>query len=286
MNYQQLTIRTTKEQVNFIEEVTLGLGALSVDYSDSFDNPILEPSVGETPLWDDITLKVLFAEDIDKNFILNSLQEICNTSGEFEFIADKNWQEECNKNFSTTQYGGNLWVCPSWEKCENLTGEVIQMDPGMAFGTGSHQTTSLCLEYLAQHPPVNKIVLDFGTGSGILAIAAKKLGASEVVAIDNDPQSIISATNNAHNNQVDIKISDNTGSVPQQVDVIIANILTPTLIELVEYFQQLLGSGGKIILSGILKEQEGQIITQYSRYFTNFITQQRDDWVLISADKI
>jgi ribosomal protein L11 methyltransferase len=286
MNYQQLTIRTTKEQVNFIEEVTLGLGALSVDYSDSFDNPILEPSVGETPLWDDITLKVLFAEDIDKNATLNSLQEICNISGEFEFIADKNWQEECNKNFSTTQYGGNLWVCPSWKKCENLDGEVIQMDPGMAFGTGSHQTTSLCLEYLAQHPPVNKIVLDFGTGSGILAIAAKKLGASEVVAIDNDPQSIISATNNAHNNQVDIKISDNTGSVPQQVDVIIANILTPTLIELVEYFQQLLASEGKIILSGILKEQEEQIITQYSRYFTNFITQQRDDWVLISADKI
>lgn len=291
MNYQQLTIKTTKDNAAFIEEVSLGLGALSVDFSDSFDNPILEPSVGETPLWEDITLKILFDESVDKQFILTQLLEICNASGEFEFIADKNWQKECNKNFSITQFGnGNtpLWICPSWENCENLEGVVIKMDPGMAFGTGSHHTTSLCLHHLANNPPTNKRVIDFGTGSGILAIAAQKLGAKSIVAIDNDPQSILATVDNAKANHSVMDIfhaEEVSGEKILPADVLIANILTSTLLELRDYLNTLVVTGGKIILSGILIEQQQQIIESYSKYFENFQVQHSGDWMGIVAHK-
>lgn len=286
MNYQQLVIKTDENNANLIEEIAFSLSALSVDFSDTFDNPILEPNVGETPLWKNITLKILFAENVDKDFVLGSLQEICNISGEFEFIPSKNWQEECNKNFTTTLYGKSLWICPSWENCENLAGEVIEMDPGMAFGTGSHQTTSLCLEYIANNPFTDKTVLDFGCGSGVLGIAAKKMGASEVVLVDNDPQAIIATENNIKSNKITAKIFHSDEFKIRQFDVVIANILTITLIELQDYLQSLLKTGGKIILSGILKEQETQILDNYSKYYQNFRTTKKDDWVLITADKL
>lgn len=286
MNYQQLIIKTNKESVNFIEEVVLGLGALSVDFSDSFDNPILEPTLGTTPLWDNITLKILFNESIDKEFINNSLLEICNTKGRFEFIADKNWQKECNKNFNITKFGKNLWICPSWENCENLDGVVIKMDPGMAFGTGNHQTTSLCLEYLSNNPPIDKTVLDFGTGTGILAIGAKKLGAKKVFAIDNDPQAIIATNDNSKNNntKIEINLAKNSSSITG-IELIIANILTPVLVEFAKQFSKNLKPYGQIILSGILESQEEQVYQAYMPYFSNLTTYKKDEWLLISGDK-
>jgi ribosomal protein L11 methyltransferase len=287
MNYQQLTLKTNKENANFIEEIAFGLGALSVDFSDSFDTPILEPKLGTTPLWNDITLKILFVENVDKNAVLNSLQEICNISGEFEFITDKNWQAECNKNFTTTKYGDNLWICPSWENCANLSGEVIKMDPGMAFGTGSHQTTSLCLEYLANNPPVGQGVLDFGCGSGILAIAAKKLDATSVMAVDNDAQAIIATDNNTQQNSVNITtiLAENLTNLGN-FDLIIANVLTPVLVGFASDFAKHLNSGGKVILSGILDNQESEIYQAFTPYFTNLTTYKKDQWLLIVADVI
>ena len=285
MNYWQLIIKTDKQSVDFIEEVLMGLGASSIDFSDSFDNPILEPSVDTTPLWQDITLKVLFIENIDKNQIDINLKDICNIIGKWQFIADKNWQKECNKNFGVQKFGTNLWICPSWEDCKNIDGVVVEMDPGMAFGTGSHQTTSLCLEYLASNPPIAKSVLDFGTGSGILAIAAKKLGATEVFATDNDPQAIIATINNIDKNSVIID-TFLAGEKTTQTDIVIANILTNTLLKLYDELKASVKDGGKIILSGILQEQEKMIIECYQEAFTDFTTQIQDDWILITATKI
>lgn len=285
MNYQQLTINTNKDNAYFIEEVALGLGALSVDFTDTFDDPILEPKLGTTPLWENVTITLLFAEEVDKNAVLLALQQICQITGEWSEVEEKNWQEECNKNFTATQYGNNVWICPSWEDCSHLSGMVITMDPGMAFGTGSHQTTSLCLEYLANNPPLNKTVLDFGTGSGILAIAAKKLGATRVVATDNDPQSIISTQENSKHNDTKLEIVHSDEFKTQEFDVVVANILTNTLIELAELLQNCVKNGGKIIMSGILATQKEEILQTYSPHFADFVVKQKDDWLLITATK-
>jgi ribosomal protein L11 methyltransferase len=293
MNYQQLTIKTDKNSVDLITEICYGIDALSIDFSDSFDNPILEPPVGDTPLWEDITLKVLFAENVDKSFVLNTLKEICGVDGVFEFIKNKNWQEECNKLFEPLKFGKNLWVCPSWHDKTTLDGVVIEMDPGMAFGTGTHETTSLCLEHLSDNPPTDKCVIDFGTGTGVLAIAAKKLAAKKVIGIDNDPQSIISAKQNVDKNidknNCEITILNNEDfekiKGENKTDVMIANILTNTLLEIRDYLNDLTKVGGKIILSGILANQQRQIIDSYKKYFDNFKVKQLGDWVLITADK-
>ena len=283
MNYWQLTLKTDKNNIDLITEVLYGLDAISIDFSDSFDNPILEPKIGTTPLWNDITLKVLFNEDINKNHINKTIAQICNIFGDYEFIADRNWQNECMKDFKATLFGDNLWICPSWHNDKNLKGVIVKMDPGMAFGTGSHQTTAMCLEYLAQNPPINKTVIDFGTGSGILAITAKKLGSNDTYGVDIDSQALISSIENAKKNNVAILLSEKMPNT--KVDLIIANILANPLIKLCEQLSNAIITGGTIVLSGILNTQKQLIINTYEKYFNNLEVSYKDEWLLITGVK-
>ena len=194
MHWNQISFEVNKLEADLASEVLIDHGSISISYSDAQDNAIFEPPIGETPLWEFIRITALFQSEVNTKLIINSLSEICNIKvNDVIKLEDKIWEEECQKYFSSMQFGKKLWVCPSWELKHSIPSDaiIINMDPGLAFGTGTHQTTSLCLEFLDENPPISSDVIDFGCGTGILAIAAAKLGAKRVIAIDNDPQAVI-----------------------------------------------------------------------------------------------
>jgi len=291
MDWLQISFQIEKAQADLISEVLTGLGSLSITYSDTLDDAIYEPPVGQTPLWDNVTVNALFSLDVNQEDIKASIFEICNVNALTSFILkDRVWEDECKKDFHSMKFGENLWVCPSWESQAELPSDaiIIDMDPGLAFGTGSHQTTSLCLEYLDNNPPKNIDVIDFGCGTGILAIAAAKLGASRVLAIDNDPQAIISSKDNVINNQCEsiIKTIHSEDEIDfEGCDLLIANILTNPLIKLAPTFADLVNPDGEILLSGILKKQVDRVVGCYSEYFTNLEVSNIDEWYRVTGTR-
>ena len=291
MDWLQISFQIEKSQADLISEVLTGLGSLSITYSDTLDDAIYEPPVGQTPLWDNVTVNALFSVDVNQEDIKASIFEICNVNALTSFILkDRVWEDECKKDFHSMKFGENLWVCPSWESQAELPSDaiIINMDPGLAFGTGSHQTTSLCLEYLDNNPPKNIDVIDFGCGTGILAIAAAKLGASRVLAIDNDPQAVISSKDNVINNQCEsiIKSIHSDDEIDfEGCDLLIANILTNPLIELAPRFAALVNTDGGLLLSGILKKQVDRVVGCYSEYFTNLEVSNIDEWYRVTGTR-
>jgi ribosomal protein L11 methyltransferase len=291
MDWIQLTLQTNKNQADFISEVLIGLGSVSVAFTDTKDDAIFEPPVGDTPLWQHVTIIALFDLDINQSHIKQMLSQICNIDNvNFEVLKDRIWEDECKKDFHAMQFGKRIWICPSWENSDILPADaiIIDMDPGLAFGTGTHQTTDLCLQYLDKNPPKNKSVIDYGSGTGILAIAMIKLGAKQAVAIDNDPQAIIATINNIKANQCQDKIkvlhTDDENGL-EQVDLLIANILANPLIGLCEHFANLVRSGGKIALSGILQNQLNGVLEVYGQYFTDLKITQKDDWCCVNGKR-
>jgi ribosomal protein L11 methyltransferase len=289
MDYLQLKLQTNKQQAEFISEILMGLDALSTTFLDTVDDAIFEPPVGEMPLWAQVTITALFDLHINKSHILQTLKEICQVEATFEVLADRVWEDECKKDFHPMKFGKRLWICPSWEEVSSLPSDalVIDMDPGLAFGTGTHQTTHLCLEYLDSYPPKNLRVIDYGTGTGILAIAAKKLGAFEVTAIDNDPQAVLATLENAKRNQIKIQVlhTDNEGSLAP-TDLLIANILANPLMDLCVHFSTLVKTGGRLVLSGILHTQIEAVLLVYGQYFEQLSVTQKDDWCCLNGVKI
>ena len=291
MDWLQISFQIEKSQADLISEVLTGLGSLSITYSDTLDDAIYEPPVGQTPLWDNVTVNALFSTDVNQEDIKASIFEICNVNALTSFILkDRVWEDECKKDFHSMKFGENLWVCPSWESQAELPSDaiIINMDPGLAFGTGSHQTTSLCLEYLDNNPPKNIDVIDFGCGTGILAIAAAKLGASRVLAIDNDPQAIISSKDNVINNQCEgiIKSIHSDDEIDfEGCDLLIANILINPLIELAPTFAALVNTDGELLLSGILKKQVDRVVGCYSEYFTILEVSNIDEWYRVTGTR-
>ena len=289
MDWMQLTLETSKDQADFISEILMGLGSVSVTFSDTHDDAIFEPPVGETPLWQDTTISALFAEDVNQTHVQAMLLQLCKIEqSSFDLLTDRVWEDECKKDFHAMQFGKRIWICPSWEDVSLLPEDaiVIDMDPGLAFGTGTHQTTDLCLQYLDENPPIDQTVIDYGSGTGVLAIAAVKLGASQAVAVDNDPQAVLSTIDNVRINQVDeyIKVlhTDDEG-VLNKVDLLIANILANPLVGLCEHFSALVKSGGKITLSGILQEQLEMVLEAYNENFSDLKVKQKDDWCRVDG---
>ena len=291
MDWLQISFQIEKSQADLISEVLTGLGSLSISYSDTLDDAIYEPPVGQTPLWDNVTVNALFSTDVNQEDIKASIFEICNVNVLTSFILkDRVWEDECKKDFHSMKFGENLWVCPSWEPQDELPSDaiIINMNPGLAFGTGSHQTTSLCLEYLDNNPPKNIDVIDFGCGTGILAIAAAKLGALRVLAIDNDPQAVISSKDNVINNQCEsiIKTIHSKNEIDfEGCDLLIANILTNPLIKLAPTFAALVNPDGELLLSGILKKQVDRVVDCYSEYFTNLEVSNIDEWYRVTGTR-
>ena len=291
MDWQQISFEVQKSEVDLISEVLVGLGSLSITFKDAQDNDIYEPPVGTTPLWEKVTVAALFSSEMSKDYVEKTILEICDINiSDASSLKDKVWEKECQKDFPAMQFGKKLWVCPSWDiKPELSTGAiVIEMDPGLAFGTGTHQTTSLCLEYLDENPPVNLDVIDFGCGTGILAIAAAKLKAKSVLAIDNDPQAVIASHENAnknHCNDVINAIHSMDQDNSSRCDLLIANILANPIIELEPLFSEFLKSNGTILLSGIIKDQVKEVVSCYSQNFTDIKLANKDEWYRISATR-
>ncbi len=291
MPWLQLILRTSQQHAEQISELLSEYGAASVTMRDAADQPLYEPPPGATPLWEQLEVIGLFEADHPIEPVILAISDaiapIPLPAWKLEPLEDKDWQNEWIKHFKPMQFGKRLWICPSWSPPPNADAVNILLDPGLAFGTGTHPTTALCLQWLDETIHGGETVIDFGCGSGILALAAVKLGASQVWAVDNDPQALLSCRNNAEKNQLDQRITLCTPEDldPPPVDIVVANILANPLLQLAPTFAKLLKPGGNIVLSGILGNQVEMIESRYRQWFCLGNPVQQDDWVRLHGIK-
>ncbi len=291
MSFQQLIIELGALDAQAVEDAVLELGAVATTLTDAADQPLLEPGPGETPLWQDITLNALLPADSDPAAVLAALcaqlQLTTAPVWRSRALPDQDWTRAWLADFKPMRFGRRLWVIPSEYAPPQPDAVNLLLDPGLAFGTGTHPTTALCLRWLDGLSLNGMAVLDYGCGSGILAIAALKLGAAQATGVDNDPQALTAARNNALQNQVADRLQLFT---PEQLPaarypVIVANILANPLLTLAPRFAESCAPGGRIALSGILAEQEMLVRDTYATFFELEPTQQQDEWLLITGKK-
>jgi len=287
MPFLQLTLDIGRAEPEPCEEVLFDLGALSVTLEDAADDPVLEPAPGETPLWPTIRIKALFPADADRDGIRGEVAHRLPQSSapRFEAIADKAWEREWLKDFGPMRFGRRLWVCPGGLPAGSTDAVRVELDPGLAFGTGTHPTTAMCLDWLDGCDARGRNVVDYGCGSGILAIAALKLGAASVLAMDIDPQALIATRENALRNQLlsGLTVTGDPALLDRTADLLIANILAGPLVELAPSFAAAVRPGGRIILSGILTGQADAVTAAYRAWFDIALTATRDGWGLLSG---
>jgi len=288
-----LTIRAAEQPR--VEAALEDLGALSITLQDADaetpdEEAIFEPGVGELPLWNQIVLNALFEPDADRRgltaAIADDLPFIEPAQIVWRDVGDQDWTRVWMDDYKPMPFGRRLWVYPSNIE-PPVDGDivVVRLDPGLAFGTGTHPTTAMCLEWLDGQQLAGKSVLDFGCGSGILAIAALKLGAVRAVGIDNDPQAIVSSHDNAERNGVQADLAVYLpGEAPVELaDVLVANILAGPLGELAPTFAAAVKPGAPFAISGILFGQHEELLTRYAEWFDNLEIRQLEDWVRISG---
>ena len=293
MSWQQLQLHTAHAE--FAEEILLANGALSVTISDAADVPILEPGPGETPLWPRSRVQGLFAEAHPLAPVLVAIAELLPDADRAEALSeileDQDWVRECLKHVKPMQFGERLWVCPQGHSVPASNPVVVKLDPGLAFGTGTHPTTALCLRWLDAHPPRGGAVLDYGCGSGILAIAALKLGAESALAIDLDPQALVASRANAQANAVDAQLrtglpGELPGELPEgRYPIILANILAGPLIALAPTLCAQLAPGGQLVLSGLLSRQVDEVCAAYAPWLQLKAGGQEDDWIRLDGQR-
>jgi ribosomal protein L11 methyltransferase len=288
MSWQQLTITIPSQQVELFETELLAHDALSITLTDAYDEPILEPAPGTTPLWSTTKLTALFTMEQDVLKIASLLQQLApsqDLAPQIEQIADQAWERAWLAYFKPLHFGNQLWIVPTSYEPPEPHAVNIWLDPGLAFGTGTHPTTAMCLTWLAAHDIQHKKVIDYGCGSGILAIAAIKLGAEHVWAIDYDPQALTATLDNAQRNQLDLtklSVGDNQSlPVDYQADILIANILTNALVQFAPLFARQVAPAGQIVLSGILHDQLALIETAFAPYFDLTTPTSQEDWICI-----
>ena len=292
MAWQQLRLTIPADLAEAVENDLLELGALSITLQDAQDEPILEAELGTMPLWSQTQLTALFEVDADTRKITALLQACYpDWSGkiEAELLADQNWESAWLEYFKPLHFGHDLWIVPSGYTLPDPIATNLLLDPGLAFGTGTHPTTAMCLRWLAAHDLRGYRVIDYGCGSGILAIAALKLGASEAYAIDYDPQALTATRDNAERNSIDLNhlhIGDAT-ILPNdyRADVVLANILANPLIRLAPTLAEHATLPGQIVLSGILTEQQDDVLAAYAPYFTMRLAEQQEEWVCLAGDR-
>lgn len=290
MAWLQLKVRSSASEADAVEDVLLAAGAAAVTLEDSADQPLFEPPIGTTPLWQDTTVIGLFNADIDVAtatlHINNALQP--SDPLKFEILEDKDWVRAWMDDYHPIQFGERLWICPSW--CEPPQPEAVNLmlDPGLAFGTGTHPTTAMCMRWLDKQDLQGKTVWDYGCGSGILAIAALLLGASSATGNDIDPQALTASRDNAQRNGIadaSFELLLGAPTTPKQVDVVVANILAGPLVALSEGIATLCKPGGLLALSGILDTQAKDIMDCYSQWFDLDLPTVTEEWVCISGRK-
>ena len=275
-----------------VEDVLLRNGAPSVTLTDAGDEPVLEPAPGETPLWNDTKITALFDADADFSALRRDLRQELELNrlppNHVEPLADRVWEREWLKDFGPMQFGERLWIVPGDEELPPGDAVVVRLDPGLAFGTGTHPTTALCLEWLDGLDINGKTVLDFGCGSGVLSVAACKLGAILVEGIDIDLQAVTASRQNAERNNVTSQFNAGTtiSDEARQFDVVIANILAGTLIEYAAFIRDKVKAGGKLALSGVLSEQVDAVRDAYDKWFKFEPPAVQDNWARLTGTKI
>jgi ribosomal protein L11 methyltransferase len=290
--WQQIQMKVRAEHCAELEALLLEAGASSVTLMDAEDQPVFQREPGATPLWGTSTLTGLFPLEQDLKALLATLQfhpRVLNRDSlQIEPLQEQVWERTWMDNFAPKQFGKRLWICPSWQSPPDPEAVNILLDPGLAFGTGSHATTALCLRWLEQADLRDKKVIDYGCGSGILGIAAALLGADKIHAVDNDPQAIAATVDNSLRN--DLPVDKITAYLPEalpklQADFLLANILAEPLHELADQFATLLKPEGKIVLSGILEEQTESLLARYERWFSLDKPATEDGWVRLSGSR-
>jgi len=291
MAWLQLKIPSSPALAASIEDALLACGALAITFSDNADQPILEPGLGETPLWRDTGITALFNADVNTQQINQHLaQTIANytASHHWEIVEDKDWEREWMQRYHPIHCGGDLWICPSWRTPPEPDAVNVLLDPGLAFGTGTHPTTLMCLQWLAKVDVSGSTVIDYGCGSGILGIAALKRGAGQVIAVDIDPQALLATRANAERNGIagDRIATFLPESAPQQTaSLVFANILAGPLVMLAPQLLSLTAPGGQLCLSGILASQGETVLAAYSQQCQVLNRHQQDQWLQLGLEK-
>ena len=292
--WQELHFTARKDQIEPLEGWLFARGALSVTLEDEADQPLLEPGPGETPLWDAVRLTALFAGHEDLTPLLGEVPpELCTQAPSVAVpVADREWTRVWEDQFHPLQMGERLWICPSWTPPPDPDAVNILLDPGLAFGTGTHPTTAMCLRALDADLPPGKRVVDYGCGSGILGIAAARLGAAAVLGVDNDPQAITASRDNARRNEVPdttfpvVLSQDNLVATWQaSANWVVANILAGPLVALAPVLTSLMVPGGRLLLAGLLADQAEAVIEAYAPKVALSIADQQEEWVLLAGDK-
>jgi ribosomal protein L11 methyltransferase len=300
MPWLELSLRCRASDEARLEAALEDLGALSVSLLDAAEadneQAILEPGVAETPLWPEIILLALFEQGTDENLLLHALEawdgRLDLSSASFRTVEDQDWERAWMDQFRPMLFGRRTWVVPSNqpqpEESQGAQNAVVTLDPGLAFGSGTHPTTALCLAWLDGLELHDKTVLDFGCGSGILALAALKLGAARAIGVDNDPQALIASVDNAERNGVADRLQVYTpeDEPAARYPVVVANILAVALDALAELLATRVETGGVIALSGILDGQDTELLLRYAAWFDDLAVAKEGDWVRITGRRM
>jgi ribosomal protein L11 methyltransferase len=296
MPWLQIKLQIAPDTASFYEDVLLETGCAAVTLQDTQDTPIFEPDLGTTPLWSNTTIMGLFDSDYDLDTTIEAIKSAHHAQYSdkpvpvisSEILEDKDWEREWMKNYHPMQFGQRLWICPSWREAPEPNAVNLMLDPGLAFGTGTHPTTALCLEWLDAQALDNLNVTDYGCGSGILGIAALLLGAKHVLAVDIDPQAIQATKDNLDRNRLSHEtlhayLPENAPH--EESDLLVANILAGPLVALAPALAERVKPGGLIALSGLLNHQADEIVATYSQWFDLDPVTEREEWIRVTGRK-
>ncbi|MDR2250821.1 50S ribosomal protein L11 methyltransferase [Acinetobacter sp.] len=297
MKWLQIHITVDQQQVEFTETLLMSLGAVSVTLDDAEDQALLEPLPGETPLWNKVIVTGIYQQDEQEPIDIDTLEaflkaQLPDAPIRHEELEDQVWERAWMDYYEPIQIGEKFWIVPEWLVPPEADATNIKLDPGLAFGTGNHASTFLCLQWLGKTDVKDKIVIDYGCGSGILGVAALLLGAKKVFATDIDPQAVLATKQNAELNgvldrlYVGLPEEFDQEFKPQQADVLVANILAGPLMALAPEFAKLLKSDGKFALAGVIEEQVTDVSGVYSEFFDILDVEKREEnWCRISGKR-
>jgi ribosomal protein L11 methyltransferase len=293
MPWIQLQIPADPDTADQLEDLLMEMGADAVSMEDAADQPLYEPDPGTTPLWSQTTVTGLFQSDRDIDQLCTDVRNAWHQQTQqsladidVTLVEDKDWERVWMDDFHPLQFGKRLWIVPSWHEAPDPDAANLMLDPGLAFGTGTHPTTALCLEWLDGQDINGKQVIDYGCGSGILGLAALLLGANHVVGVDTDTQALESSRENARRNGVDearldLYLPENEPDA--KADVMLANILAQPLIGLAPHLAALTNPGGDLVLSGILSNQAREVMAAYEPWFIMDEPEQREEWIRLTG---
>lgn len=286
----QLALTLTLEGLDAdrVEAACFEFGAVAVSYTDMRDDPILEPAPGEFRLWPHSRLQALYPFDTSPQDLVAGLSQVLRVAPErltVETLADRVWEREWLRDFHPMCFGRRLWVSPHHAHVHTEGAVIVRLDPGLAFGTGTHATTAMCLAWLDEHASAGQLAIDYGCGSGVLAVAAVKLGARACYAYDIDPQALTATRDNSVANDVDARVHvvERDGDLPTGADILLANILCGPLCDLAPRFAALTRPGGRIVLAGLLTSQSEEVTRAHTSWFDIAPFATRDGWTALAG---